>query len=128
MVWCVKTKLQSTKSWRCCIPILHYWIMVYQNMKILHSFCHSIYIFSICKTMKILHFAIYLWLGWWLIFSKMYTNENIVIGAWKNTYYNTCIQNPPNIIIKDQKVCLLIKNEKGFTISRHVSMVTSCLV
>jgi hypothetical protein len=31
--------------------------------------------------MKILHFAIYLWLGWWLIFSKMHTNENIAIGA-----------------------------------------------
>jgi hypothetical protein len=57
----------------------------------------------------------------------MYPNENIVIGAWKNTYYNTHIQDPPNIIIKDQKVCLLIKNEKGFTISRYVSMVTPCL-
>jgi hypothetical protein len=42
LVWCVKTKLQSTKSWGCCIPILDYWIMVYQNVKILHSFCHSI--------------------------------------------------------------------------------------
>jgi hypothetical protein len=58
----------------------------------------------------------------------MYPNENIVIGVWKNTYYNTCIQDPPNIIIKDQKGCLLIKNEKGFTISKHVSMVRSCLV
>jgi hypothetical protein len=44
----------------------------------------------------------------------MYPKENIIIGAQKNTYHNTRIQEPPNIIIKDQKVCLFFQKGKGF--------------
>ncbi len=36
---------------------------------------------SICKTMKILHVAIYLWLGWWLLIFR---------NVPKRKYYNRC--------------------------------------